>query len=179
MRLAVALVAVVVVAVVAIANRGSLPDEVGRSVFGAAVVVVPMLLFLVAPATAAPAISSEREGGTLGLVLAAPVSPLTFVLAKFAARFLSISVLVFAMLPVAATCFLFGGVPFETFLALVVFSLTVTAFCVSSGLTFSAFLRSPAPAVLGAFLFVLLAPLVPLAVLALLDESGMQITSGT
>jgi ABC-type transport system involved in multi-copper enzyme maturation permease subunit len=176
MRLAVAFVAALVVAVVAMANHDRpAPDEVGRLVFGAAVVIVPILVLLMAPGTAAPAISSEREGATLDLVLVAPVSALTFVLSKFVARFLAIAVLVFAMLPVAAVCFLYGGVPGDSFLALIVFCLTTAAFCVATGLAFSSFLRNPAPAVLGSLLFVLLAPPVPLAVLALINETVMDI----
>ena len=175
LRLGVALISAIVVAIVVMANRRAAPDEIGRMVFGAAVVIVPLLLFLISPATGAPAISSEREGGTLDLVLAAPVSPGTFVLAKFVSRFLAIAVLVFAMLPLAATCFLFGGVPLDTFMALVVFCLAIAAFCVAAGLLFSAYLRSPAAAVLGSFLFVLLSPPAPLALLGMLKESGVPL----
>lgn len=172
-RLAVAMVAAFVVAVTAMAGHDDPPDAVGRAVLSAAVAVVPLLVLLIAPVTAAPAISSEREGGTLDLVLAAPVRASTLVLSKFASRFLSIAVLVLAMLPVAGICFLFGGVPFETFVALVVFALTTAAFGVATGLAFSAYLRSVAAAVLGAFLFVVAAPPVPLAIVAVLHGSDV------
>lgn len=174
-RLAVALVAVIVVAVTAVSNHGAPPDQIGRAVFGAAVIVVPLLILLVSPAMAAPAISTERDGGTLDLVLAAPVGAGTFVLSKFLSRFLNTSVLVFAMLPVASVGFLFGGVAVDTFLAFATFALTTAAFCVAAGIAFSAYLRSPAAAVLGAFLFVLLAPPVPLLLLALIDNSGFDV----
>jgi hypothetical protein len=54
LRLGVALVAAVVMAVVAMANHRSPPDEIGRMVLVAGVVVVPLMVMLIAPATAAP-----------------------------------------------------------------------------------------------------------------------------
>jgi ABC-type transport system involved in multi-copper enzyme maturation permease subunit len=166
LRLVVALVAAIVVAVVAIDDHRLEPDRVGRSVFQAAAVVVPLLIALIAPATGAPCIATEREGGTLDLVLAAPVSPLTFVTAKFLSRFLALATLVLAATPVAAVCLLYGGVPIEDFTALLLLTLCFAATGVAAGVLMSAHIRSVSRALMTTYLLVFVGPLAPTYLLA-------------
>jgi len=174
-RTAVAAISALVVALIAIESSGSERDVIGRAIFTAAAVVVPLLIMLIAPATAAPAIVSEREGGTLSLVLASPVSPLAFVTAKFISRFLAILTLVLAMLPVAAVSVLYGGVPLNAFVEVIVLTLCFAALGVACGILTSARLRSVSRALLSAYLLALLGPMVPTVTLGALHQAGFWV----
>ena len=161
MRLGVVVVSALVVGVVLGANLDRRPDTIGRYVLGAAAFVVPLLVFLIAPAGAAASITSEREGGTLDLVLAAPGNALTFVLAKFLSRFGALLVLVLGLLPVMGVAFVYGGVGMREFLEVLQLTVGFAVVGTAVGLLTSAWARSTPAAVLGAFLLLLAGPVVP------------------
>ena len=133
--------------------------RVGSIVYGTFMVVVPALLLLLSPVVAAPAIASERAMHTLDIVLAAPVSAYAFVLAKFASRLCVALVLMFAVLPLAAVCFLYGGVSGAIFVELVAFSVGMAVLGTAAGTVASAWSRGVGTAVSVAYFLAVFVPL--------------------
>ncbi|MBC7334761.1 MAG: ABC transporter permease subunit [Clostridia bacterium] len=85
--------------------------QIGLSLYGIFVFTLVLLLALIAPVTAAGAVSGERERRTYDLLLVTKASPLGIVLGKWLASVAYLVFLVLAGLPVLAVVFLFGGVP--------------------------------------------------------------------
>ncbi len=133
--------------------------RIGEEVFGCAAVVVPVLVLFLAPVLAASSIASERSLRTLPVVLAAPVSPLGFVAAKFLSRLATVLVLVVATLPIAGICFLYGGISVSKFLDLVAFATALAVLGTAAGTLASAFSRSVSSAVGTAYGLAALLPL--------------------
>ncbi len=123
------------------------PASVGRSVAQIGVFLVPIIVLLLAPILSASSIASERALHTLTLVLAAPGSAASFVLAKFLSRLGVVLVLAAATLPVVATCFLFGGVSVAAYLDTAAFAAGVAVMGVAAGTLASALCRTVSGAV--------------------------------
>jgi ABC-type transport system involved in multi-copper enzyme maturation permease subunit len=106
--------AVVAAGVYALVNKRDLlfeaPDEVARAMFGAGGAALLAVLAVLTPAAVVGSILEERQRGTLTLVLAAPIGPRAFALAKMAARGLTMLAWgLAALVPLSVAC-LMGGV---------------------------------------------------------------------
>lgn len=151
-----ALLITVLIATVSPGYLGS--SMVGPTVYHVFMVVVPVLLLLLAPVVAAPSIASERALHTLDIVLATPVSAYAFAAAKFVSRLFVTLVLMAAVLPLAAICFLYGGVSGGLFLELVAFSVGVAMLGTAAGTVASAWARSVATATTAAYFLAIVVP---------------------
>ena len=152
------------VLVTALSTTG--PDKIarnaasmGQTIFTIALAMLPPLTMLLAPILSASCIASERALNTLQIVLVSPVSPLAFVFAKFASRAGVALVLVFATLPLAGLCFLYGGVSATSFVDLVVFLVGLSILGTAAGILASAWSRSVATAALLSYVFCFAVPL--------------------
>jgi ABC-type Na+ efflux pump permease subunit len=133
--------------------------RIGSIVYGTFMVVVPAMLLLLSPVVAAPSIASERALHTLDIVLATPVSAYAFVLAKFLSRLCVALVLMFAVLPLAAVCFLYGGVSGGIFIELVAFSVGMAMLGTAAGTVASAWSRGVGTATSVAYFLAIFVPL--------------------
>ncbi len=85
-------------------------SEVGLVIFYTLSIVQFFIIVLVAPASTAGAISSEREKQTLDLLLCTQMSPTKIVLGKLVSSLLWILLMFIASIPLYSIAFLFGGV---------------------------------------------------------------------
>lgn len=145
---------------------------IGSAVYTTFMVVVPALLLLLAPIVAATSIASERALHTLDIVLATPVSAYAFVFAKFVSRLCVTLVLLAALLPLAAVCFLYGGVSGALFLELVAFSIGVAVLGTAAGVVSSAWSRSVSAATMAAYFLGIFVPLLHIWTLAAIAKAN-------
>jgi ABC-type transport system involved in multi-copper enzyme maturation permease subunit len=154
------------------ASQGNMePGELGKILFATSVSIVPPLLLLMAPALAAPAITTERSLVTLPLVLAAPIRPIAFVLAKFLSRLGVVGVLFLAIVPMAALCLLYGGVSFDLFMSFVYLSAAAALTGIATGTLASAYSRRVPTAVLMSYFLSIGVPLLLLGGLVLVEDA--------
>jgi ABC-type transport system involved in multi-copper enzyme maturation permease subunit len=69
-----------------------------------------VVLAMLAPSFAAGGLTSEKEGHTYEMLLAAPLKPHTIVFGKFASSTCFLGLLIFSSLPLMSTCYLLGGI---------------------------------------------------------------------
>ncbi len=96
-----------------LAGRGSELSSLrgdGDVLLGLLTMAEQAAIFLVLPAIAAGAIASERERGTLPLLLTTPLSPARIVAEKAVARALPVLTFFFLAMPLAAVAYSIGGV---------------------------------------------------------------------
>jgi ABC-type transport system involved in multi-copper enzyme maturation permease subunit len=121
-------------------------EVLGQSLAITAQGVQLLATFLIAPIVSAGLICTERQEGTLGLLLMADLSGRDVFFAKFLRAFLFIELLLISMLPFTAFASLLGGVSVPDVAAgLLVLTFYAAAIC-SLGLFFSALARRPAMA---------------------------------
>lgn len=133
-------------------------DSFGRAVFAGFAIAYPILVLLIGPALASGAIAGERSTDTLTLVLAAPVRPFALVLAKFLSRLGALLVPLVGGLPIAAICFLYGGISASLFLAWLAVVLALAVMAVAASVLASSYARSVATAILGAYFAAVVLP---------------------
>lgn len=121
--------------------QGGIYPQVGLSLYGLLVFGLVLLLSFIAPATAAGAISGERERRTYDLLLSTGASLTGIVLGKWLASVAYLLFLVLAALPVLALVFLFGGVPPSVMLMAVLLCLLTGLGYGALGLCLSAVLK--------------------------------------
>jgi ABC-type transport system involved in multi-copper enzyme maturation permease subunit len=146
-------------------------SRLGILVYVTSMVIVPALVLLLAPVLAASSISSERAMNTLQIVLASPVSPFAFVFAKFASRLAIVLVLIFATLPLAGICFLYGGISAGLYFELVSFAMGVAVLGTAAGIVASSYARNVATAVMASYFMVIICPLLHLAAIGIAHEA--------
>lgn len=140
-------------------------SSMGQTIFTIALAMLPPLTMLLSPILSASCIASERALNTLQIVLVSPVSPLAFVFAKFASRVGVALVLVFATLPLAGLCFLYGGVSAASFVDLCLFLVGLSILGTAAGILASAWSRSVAVAALVSYVLCFAVPLFHLVAL--------------
>lgn len=140
------------------ALSGSSNDSLGRAVFAGFAVAYPILVLLIGPALASGSIAGERATDTLTLVLAAPVRPFALVLAKFLSRLGALLVPLVGGLPIAAICFLYGGISVSLFVAWLEVVLALAVMAVAASVLASAYAKSVATAILGAYFAAVVLP---------------------
>jgi ABC-type transport system involved in multi-copper enzyme maturation permease subunit len=170
--LTVAAPAAILITVVCVSASASYlgSSEVGGILYGTFMVVMPAMLLLLSPVVAAPSIASERALHTLDIVLASPVSAYAFALAKFASRLCVALVLMAAVLPIAAVCFLYGGVSGTLFVELVAFSAGIAVLGTAAGTLSSAWSRGVATATTAGYFLAIFVPLLHLWMLGAAAE---------
>ena len=132
--------------------------EIGLNLYSFFALMIVLLLAFIAPATAASAISGEKERRTYDLLMVTRASPLGIVLGKWLASVAYLLWLVIAALPVFAVVYLYGGIPArQVGLTLLVALVTGMSYG-AMGLALSAFVkRSQAATIIAIILvFVLL-----------------------
>jgi ABC-type transport system involved in multi-copper enzyme maturation permease subunit len=125
--------------------------------FGAVGVCVILAAAVVAPAVAASAFASERERGTLDLLLLQGPGPARIVLGKVLAALVFSLLLLAIAVPFFAPAWSFGGVQADQVIALLTILCTVTFFFCALGVFFGSMFTTALPAVLfaqGVALFV-------------------------
>lgn len=88
----------------------------GRYILSAIHLCLAVMLFIIAPAGAADAISREKREGTLGLLMLTELTATEVVLGKLAAHFIRVVYVALMMLPLIMLPVLMGGVDFQDFL---------------------------------------------------------------
>ncbi|MCE9638160.1 MAG: ABC transporter permease [Planctomycetes bacterium] len=135
------------------------PDDIGRAVFTGFAVAFPILVLVVGPALGSGAIAGERALDTLQLVLAAPVRPGAFVLAKFLSRLGAMLIPLVGGLPIAAICFLYGGISVSLFVTWMGLVLALASIAAASSILASAYSRSMSGAITLAYFLAVVVPL--------------------
>lgn len=135
------------------------PDDIGRAVFTGFAVAFPIVVLVVGPALGSGAIAGERALDTLQLVLAAPVRPSAFVLAKFLSRLGALLIPLFGCLPIAAVCFLYGGISASLFATWAGVVLALAAIAAAASVAASAYARSMSGAITLAYFLAVVVPL--------------------
>ena len=115
--------------------------SIGRGIFTALMFLQTLMISVLAPASTAGAISSEREKQTLDLLAVTPISSVAIVLGKLLSALSWVFVLILASIPVTALVFVYGGVaPDDVVRGYVLLFVTAIAFG-SLGTFFSALIR--------------------------------------
>jgi len=84
--------------------------SIGRGIFIALMVLQTLMILVLAPASTAGTISSEREKQTLDLLAVTPISSVAIVVGKLLSALTWVFVLILASIPVTALVFVYGGV---------------------------------------------------------------------
>ncbi|MBV9595858.1 MAG: ABC transporter permease subunit [Chloroflexi bacterium] len=114
--------------------------------FGAVGVCVILAAAVVAPAVAASAFASERERGTLDLLLLQGPGPARIVLGKVLAALVFSLLLLAVGIPFFAPAWSFGGVQADQVIAMITIVCTVTLFYCALGVFFGSLFKSTLPA---------------------------------
>lgn len=110
----------------------------GATLHQALYITLLCVLYLLAPALSCPAITTEKEKQTLGLLLISRLSPFSLVLEKICSRMIPLMSLVIGSAPLFGIAFLMGGVTVvDTLgaifcLAFVTFQVTTLGVCASA-----------------------------------------------
>jgi hypothetical protein len=157
-----AVIALVIATIVWCADRFSgtdiiesaAPDMIGRYFAYLAVFFQYLVVILMAPGMAAPALVSEKEEGTLELLILADRRRWDVIAAKFAAVLIQVEMLILCTLPLQAAAALFGGVNVAG-MALQAMLISVIAFVVCAlGIFFSTVCRTITTTTLAIFVTV-------------------------
>jgi ABC-type transport system involved in multi-copper enzyme maturation permease subunit len=135
--------------------------ERGRDCFKLFAALELAVAALLAPALAAPAIATEREKETLGLLAIAGASPYRILAGKALGRLAQVVVLVAISLPLVGALFVVGGLSPGEVGTIFVEAIALAALGVGVGSLFSATTRRPETAVVYAFLAIIFLAGVP------------------
>ncbi|TAK01026.1 MAG: ABC transporter permease [Chloroflexota bacterium] len=114
---------------------------IGRGIFIALMFLQTLMILVLAPASTAGTISSEREKQTLDLLAVTPISSVAIVVGKLLSALTWVFVLILASIPVTALVFVYGGVaPDDVIRGYVMLFVTAIAFG-ALGTFFSSLLR--------------------------------------
>jgi ABC-type transport system involved in multi-copper enzyme maturation permease subunit len=130
---------------------------IGRGIFTALMFLQTLMILVLAPASTAGTISSEREKQTLDLLAVTPISSVAIVVGKLLSALTWVFVLILASIPVTALVFVYGGVaPDDVIRGYVMLFVTAIAFG-ALGTFFSSLLRRSGAATGLTFVAVLIA----------------------
>jgi ABC-type transport system involved in multi-copper enzyme maturation permease subunit len=103
--------------------------SIGRGIFIALMFLQTLMILVLAPASTAGTISSEREKQTLDLLAVTPISSVAIVVGKLLSALTWVFVLILASIPVTALVFVYGGVaPDDVIRGYVMLFVTAIAF---------------------------------------------------
>jgi len=101
--------------------------ETGKILFWSIFATQIFMLIIYTPSLTCTSISSERENGTIELLLTTQISPVQIITGKMLFPMANVSILILTSLPVASISFFFGGVsPLE--IAIAYISLIISGF---------------------------------------------------
>ena len=130
---------------------------IGRGIFMALMILQTLMILVLAPASTAGTISSEREKQTLDLLAVTPISSVAIVVGKLLSALTWVFVLILASIPVTALVFVYGGVaPDDVIRGYAMLFVTAIAFG-AIGTFFSSLLRRSGAATGMTFVAVLIA----------------------
>jgi len=130
---------------------------IGRGIFTALMFLQTLMILVLAPASTAGTISSEREKQTLDLLAVTPISSVAIVVGKLLSALTWVFVLILASIPVTALVFVYGGVaPDDVVRGYAMLFVTAIAFG-ALGTFFSSLLRRSGAATGLTFVAVLIA----------------------
>lgn len=132
--------------------EAGLPVQTGGRLFSLIAAAQMALVVAIAPALTAGAVSGEREGRTLEVVLRTRVSPAAFVAGKLLAAALHLLLLLVAAAPATGVLSLVGGVPLAQVVRVSGVLLATAVLLAAVGICASAFSRRTASAALAAYL---------------------------
>ncbi|HEX9549563.1 MAG TPA: ABC transporter permease [Candidatus Limnocylindrales bacterium] len=131
--------------------------SIGRGIFVALMFLQTLMILVLAPASTAGTISSEREKQTLDLLAVTPISSVAIVVGKLLSALTWVFVLILASIPVTALVFVYGGVaPDDVFRGYAMLFVTAIAFG-ALGTFFSSLVRRSGAATGLTFVAVLIA----------------------
>lgn len=131
--------------------------SIGRGIFTALMFLQTLMILVLAPASTAGTISSEREKQTLDLLAVTPISSVAIVVGKLLSALTWVFVLILASIPVTALVFVYGGVaPDDVVRGYAMLFVTAIAFG-ALGTFFSSLLRRSGAATGLTFVAVLIA----------------------
>ena len=131
--------------------------SIGRGIFIALMFLQTLMILVLAPASTAGTISSEREKQTLDLLAVTPISSLAIVVGKLLSALTWVFVLILASIPVTSLVFVYGGVaPDDVVRGYLMLFITAIAFG-ALGTFFSALMRRSGAATGLTFVAVLVA----------------------
>ena len=131
--------------------------SIGRGIFTALMFLQTLMILVLAPASTAGTISSEREKQTLDLLAVTPISSLAIVVGKLMSALTWVFVLILASIPVTSLVFVYGGVaPDDVVRGYAMLFVTAIAFG-ALGTFFSALMRRSGAATGLTFVAVLVA----------------------
>ncbi|HEX4898084.1 MAG TPA: ABC transporter permease [Candidatus Limnocylindrales bacterium] len=131
--------------------------SIGRGIFTALMFLQTLMVLVLAPASTAGTISSEREKQTLDLLAVTPISSVAIVVGKLLSALTWVFVLILASIPVTALVFVYGGVaPDDVIRGYAMLFVTAIAFG-AIGTFFSSLLRRSGAATGMTFVAVLIA----------------------
>ncbi|HHT92707.1 MAG TPA: ABC transporter permease [Clostridiaceae bacterium] len=152
-------------------------SEVGLVIFYTLSIVQFFIIVLVAPASTAGAISSEREKQTLDLLLCTQMSPAKIVIGKLVSSLLWILLMFVASIPLYSIAFLFGGVNPMAVVTVMLYYFLVSLTAGSIGLFYSTVFKrtvtSSIMAYLTIFLIFILSLVIGYAELFFLSQRGV------
>ncbi len=114
---------------------------VGKTIFGAVVLLELLLVSFIAPALTSGAITAERERQTFDLLRTTLISARSLIFGKLGAALAYLLLLIFAALPIQSLAFLLGGVGLAELLISGLLLVITALFFAALGLFFSSFLR--------------------------------------
>jgi ABC-type transport system involved in multi-copper enzyme maturation permease subunit len=126
----------------------------GKNILTAIIFCLYVITLLVLPGAAATSITSERERGSLELLLVTKLGPWKIVLQKFLGRVIPVAMFAFLCLPMAAVAYSFGGTNQQEiayFAAELAFLIVFVAAC---GTFFSAWFANGVTAIIATYLTV-------------------------
>jgi ABC-type transport system involved in cytochrome c biogenesis permease component len=137
-----------------------------------------VLAALFAATLSAPAISSERESGTLAMLRLTPLTMGRIVQGKFRSAALVVLLLVFVPLPMNSIAFVLGGVSVGEFAAVVLLQCSTTVLCAAGGIRLSVSARSTSTALGGSLLLAFFVVLWPFTILGNMRGEEFLVLAG-
>lgn len=161
----------------AFANQATFASAaIGRSVFGAILLLETLLVVVLTPGFTAGAISLEREKQTLDMLATTPISSLAIVIGKLLSALVYVFILVLASIPLSALVFVFGGVAWDDVMRGYIVLLATAVGIGSVALFFSALVRRTQAATILSYFAVLAATLGSLFVFSFWSTIGSTVT---
>jgi ABC-type transport system involved in multi-copper enzyme maturation permease subunit len=157
----------------------SFRQTVGKSIFGAVVLLELLLVSFIGPGLTAGAITAEREHQTFDLLRTTLLSARSLVLGKLGSAFTYLFLLILTALPIQSIAFLLGGVGLgEMVIASLMLVVTALFYC-TLGIFFSSFMKRTLTAtvtsygtIVLSFLLIIIAFFVIAYIESLPDNSG-------
>lgn len=119
----------------------SFRQTVGKSIFGAVVLLELVLVSFIGPGLTAGAITAEREHQTFDLLRTTLLSARSLILGKLGSTFMYLFLLILTALPIQSLAFLLGGVGLGEMMVASLMLVVTDLFYCTLGIFFSSFMK--------------------------------------